>query len=570
MGRTGRRTGRFGTALAALVIAGGAAYYFLGDTLFVGGPLSYEKAVNRLNSRVSDVDWTEEIVQRRAKLQPGKGTDLASQLPDIGQFDLVVNPPRRSGDVVVEIFASTEKSGAGTDGWMAEVARDFNASNVTLDDGRKARVAIRKIASGTGYQFIASGKYVPQGFSPSNQLWVEMAGAHNVPVIEVRKRTVGNIAGVVMKTSVREDLEAKYGEVTIPNLIDAVVQGSMVMGYTNPFASSTGLNFLVTVLGTFSSGRSILAPEVVSAFEGFQRGVPFVALTTLQMRESVENDGSLDAFVMEYQTFAKTPALASGYDFLPFGARHDNPLYGVGELEPAQIEVLKRFAEFAEQPDHKSRAGRYGFNPSLDYEPKLRVPSGFDLIEAQKLWKEKKDAGRPIAAVFLADVSGSMRGSRLRQLKRALLEGSEFIAPGNSIGLVVFNTRVTTVLPVKEFNLSHKAAFHAAVQSLHADGNTAMYDGIAVALSMLVTERQRNPDVKPILFVLSDGQTNKGMKFEAMGPIIEGLGIPVYTIGYEADLAELARVSSLVEAASLNAGEGEIVYKIGSLLNAQM
>ena len=31
----------------------------------------------------------------------------------------------------------------------------------------------------------------------------------------------------------------------------------------------------------------MLAPEVVSAFEQFQKGVPFVAVTTMQMRDSV-------------------------------------------------------------------------------------------------------------------------------------------------------------------------------------------------------------------------------------------------------------------------------------------
>ena len=192
------------------------------------------------------------------------------------------------------------------------------------------------------------------------------------------------------------------------------------------------------------------------------------------------------------------------------------------------------------------------------------------LVQAQKIWKEKKDAGRPISAVFLCDVSGSMRGTRLNQLKRALLDGSRFIAPSNSIGLVLFSDRVSVVLPVKPFDLNHRAAFLAAVEDMDAGGKTAMYDGVAVSLSMLVKEKQAQPEVKPILFVLTDGQTNVGMNFSDMDRIIGGVNIPVYTIGYEANIQELARLSSLVEAASLNAGEEEIEYKIGSLLNAQM
>ena len=39
---------------------------------------------------------------------------------------------------------------------------------------------------------------------------------------------------------------------------------------------------------------------------------------------------------------------------------------------------------------------------------------------------------------------------------------------------------------------------------------------------------------------------------------------------FEADVKELGRLSSLVEAASLNASEADLRYKIGALLNSQM
>lgn len=73
-----------------------------------------------------------------------------------------------------------------------------------------------------------------------------------------------------------------------------------------------------------------------------------------------------------------------------------------------------------------------------------------------------------------------------------------------------------------------------------------------------------------MLFVLTDGVTNQGFGLEQARPVIQGVRIPVYTIGYEANLEVLQRLSSLVEAASLNADQGDVEYKIGSLLNAQM
>ena len=534
--------------------------------------LSFDEAASELDNIVADVSVRERLVRQRANLSEISKVDLTATLPDIDKFPLVVAPPRGGNSVVAELFVSSEKSGADADGWLREAATAFNAQNVRLDSGASARIAVRKIASGTGYQFIASGKYRPDGFSPSNHLWIKMASAHGVRMQSIRERLVSNPAGVVMKTEVGERLTTKYSNLSVPTLIDAVVQGDLVMGYTNPFASSTGLNFLVTVLATFANGDSsqMLSGAVTSAFESFQRGVPFVALTTIQMRESVQKDGSLDAFVMEYQTFARTPELASGYEFIPFGIVHDNPLYAVGDENPAKRAVMEAFAKFLEEPANRAKADAYGFNGGPSPASTYEVPPGALLIQAQKLWKEKKDAGRPVVAVFLCDISGSMRGQRIQSLKRALRDGAEFIGDTNAIGLAAFSNEVTIRLPVKPFNLSHKASFLAAVQQLGSGGNTAMYDGVAVALDMLVDAVRKNPEAKPLLFVLSDGATNKGHEFEDLQAVVEGLQIPIYTIGYEANLNELGRLSALVEAATMNADAGEIRYKIGALLNAQM
>ncbi len=559
--------------LAILLVLGAAVYGIIRvKNYFFPVQMNYEQAVDRLDYLVKHVPWSENIVRRRAKLQLAPERDLKFMLPSIDEYPLMTHPQGRQDEIVLEIFASTEKSGSGDDGWLVEVAKNFNASGQRLSTGREIKVSIRKIASGTGYEFIASGKYLPDAFSPSSPLWIRMAAAHGVKMTPIREKLAGNIAGVVMKNDVARTLQSTYGTLDIKHLIDAVVQGKIAMGYTNPFASSTGLNFLFTVLATFADGDEsmMLDASVISAFERFQQGVPFVSQTTMQMRESVEKGGSLDAFVLEYQTFLKTSVLQSGYTFIPFGVRHDNPLYGVGDLDHETLEALEQFAAFAEQASSAKLASQYGFNPDLEYQSAFAIPSGDTLVQAQKLWKEKKDAGRPISAIFLCDVSGSMSGTRIAALRQSLLKGSEFIAPQNSIGLLLFNHEVSVVLPVAEFTLTQKAAFHAAVEDIYAEGGTAMYNGVAVALDLLVAERRKNPNTKTTLFVLTDGESTDGWSFRDLRPVIQALRIPIYTIGYEANLPVLQELSSLVEAASINANEEQVQYIIGALLNAQM
>jgi Ca-activated chloride channel family protein len=531
-------------------------------------PLEPDQAASQLDDLADDIDWIDAPVTRSASVPPPTGADLAATLPPIDEFEIIVPAPA-GADEVVEIFGSTEKSGEGTDGWMTEVARAFNDEGVTLADGSTAAVEIRRIPSGTGYQFIAQGDDLPEAFSPSNQLWIEMAGEFE-EMTPIREQMVPNVAGIVMKTDTADELRAAYGELTAAALVDAVIAGDLVMGYTDPFASSTGLNFLLTVLDTIADGDEarLTSPDVASVFEQFQRQVPFVALTTLQIRESVENDnGTLDAFVMEYQTYVNTDSLSSGYEFVPFGVRHDNPLYGVGTLSAAQTETLEAFAAFAEQPEQLADAADAGFDPP-PYESDVVVPSGSTLIDVQGVWKDKKDGGRPVATVFVVDVSGSMEGTRIQSVQTAMLSAREFIKPETRVGVVEFSDVAMQRLPIADFDLGQQARYAALAEDLSPGGGTAMYDGIVLGLSMLEAEVAANPDIKPILVVLSDGETTDGLTFDQVDDVIAGLGIPVYTVGFEADLDELGRLSSLVEAASIDASEQDVEFKIAALFNA--
>ena len=127
--------------------------------------LDPDEAEQRLYEMVDEIDWTDNPVGRREAVPPPT-EDLTTTLPDIDLFAITAAPRGGPNQTVAEIFTSTEKSGDDTDGWMVEAAESFNASETTLSDGSIAQVAIREIASGTGYQFIAAGEELPEGFSP--------------------------------------------------------------------------------------------------------------------------------------------------------------------------------------------------------------------------------------------------------------------------------------------------------------------------------------------------------------------------------------------------------------------
>ncbi|WP_394356749.1 VWA domain-containing protein [Candidatus Methanocrinis alkalitolerans] len=493
--------------------------------------------------------------------------DVNTILPDISKYPLRVEKTTSS---YIEIFSSPEKAGTGTDGWLTEVAKDFNNARIRID-GREVSVSLREIPSGLGADYIISGKYRPDAYTPSNELWGEMIVSRGVEAELLEERLAGNVAGILLTRSKKDELVNKYGVVNTRTIVDAVSKRELAMGYTNPFASSTGLNFLISALYAFDSSN-LLSDEAAAGFESFQANIPLVAYTTLQMRNSAKS-GLLDGFVLEYQTYVNTPDIRH-YDFTPFGVRHDNPIYAIGDLSPEKRKILNVFIEFAQQDKYQALATRYGFNGFDEYRSEAWPVRGDLIVSAQRLYKDRKNAGRPICAVFVADVSGSMMGAPLYNLKRSLREGQYFIGNDNMIGLVSYSNDVTIDLPIAKFDLDQRRFFVGAVDGLQAGGSTATFDAIAVAMQMLIDQKAAGPDknsnLRPIIFVLSDGETNRGHKLKDIQHIVEDLGIPIYTIGYNADIKALKEISDINEAASINADTDDVAYKLSQLFYAEL
>lgn len=271
------------------------------------GEITAEDADKKLAKLYKEIRWNQaEPVKGQIDLDPA---DVGDSLPDIAKFPVSVE--NTTGNYV-EIFSSTEKSGTGNDGWLNEVASAFNEANIIVD-GTPVSVKIRNIASGTAADYIRSGKYIPDAYTPSNELWGEMVKTGGIQAELVTERLAGNVAGVVTAQKKYDELIAKYGALNVKTITDAISANELSMGYTDPFASSTGLNFLITALGTFDSS-DLLSEQAVQGFAKFQSNVPFTASTTLQMRDAAKS-GMLDAFVLEYQTFINAADLKSGYVF---------------------------------------------------------------------------------------------------------------------------------------------------------------------------------------------------------------------------------------------------------------
>ena len=563
---SGKKSGKFlGILIVIAIIVFGVIYGGITLTKNWGkskDTISEENAVDKLNKICKNID-VNEIEPRKAPIDLGV-EDVKDTIPDIDKYPAQVE---NTTDTYIEIFSTGEKTGTGKDGWLLDVANDFNDAGIQVN-GKTSSVKIRQVASGLGMDYIVSEKYLPDAYNPSNELWGEMIKANGKTLELCDEKMVGNVAGILVSKEKYDELVNKYGSINLKNIIESVANEEIAMGYTNPFASATGLNFLVSTLSTFDSSDP-LSEKAINGFNEFQTNLPLVAYTTLQLRNSAES-GILDGFIMEYQTYINSPELKADYVFTPFGYRHDSPLYSVGNLSDEKKEILNKFIEFYKDKKYQDLATEYGFNNLDEYKCEIGDLDGDTIIQAQKLWKENKNGNKPIAAVFVADVSGSMEGEPLNELKKSLLNGSQYIGEENSIGLVTYSNDVNINLPIGKFDLNQRSLFTGAVQDMDASGGTATFDGIAVAVKMLLEEKEKNPDAKLMLFVLSDGETNIGHSLDDIKDILEAVEIPVHTIGYNANIKALENISAINEATSINADSDDVIYKLGSLFNAEM
>ncbi len=490
--------------------------------------------------------------------------DVADALPDIEKYPLQVVADTEWN---VEIFVSPEKAGSGNDSFLIDMAESFNNDTI-LVEGKEVSVSIRSMASGQGADYIYTGKYVPEAYSPSSSVWGDVLEGYGVTINVAEEKLVGNVAGVVVTKNKAAEYKNSDGSLDTKKFVDGVVNNDIITGYTNPQSSSTGLNFLLSVLNAFDSSNP-LGATAIEGFNQFQANIPYVAYTTLQMKESATS-GKLEAFVLEYQGYVNSPELLSGYEFIPFGIRHDNPLYSIGNLTSLESGILNEFADYCKRDESQAIATGYGFNGFDNY---VSADYGVDssaVVQAQKLWKDNKDTAAPVIAVFVADNSGSMSGESINGLKKSLVNGAEVINSDTSVGLVTFNESVKIALPIGKFDLNQRSYFQGAIEDMNASGGTAMYDGIVVAAKMLEDAKTENPNANVMMFVLTDGENTDGNDLDDVSDVIKNSGIPIYTIGYNADISVLKNISQINEAASIDADTEDVIYKITALFNAQM
>ena len=272
---------------------------------------------------------------------------------------------------------------------------------------------------------------------------------------------------------------------------------------------------------------------------------------------------------MEYEAFQNDASLKD-YGFVPFGVRHDYPLYAVGDVSEAETKVLSEFAKVFEETGVKEMATEAGFDKNENYKSSVNAGAYDGLIgEVLDFFKTEKKSGKKVAVFFVCDKSGSMAGKKINALKESALNAMQYIGEDNLVGLITYDSGVYLNLPLAEFNTEQQEFFAGSIQQLGSGGGTATNNALLHALKLLDGYYREHPDTIPMIFLLSDGYTESGYSLSGVKCLISAFDIPIYTIGYEANLDELKSIANINNGVFINASTDDVGYILKSLFDAQ-
>lgn len=113
----------------------------------------------------------------------------------------------------------------------------------------------------------------------------------------------------------------------------------------------------------------------------------------------------------------------------------------------------------------------------------------------------------PIDLVTVLDVSGSMTGSKLQMLKRAMRLVISSLGSADRLSIVAFSASPKRLLPLRRMTEQGQRAARRIIDRLSCSQGTSVSDALMKAAKVLEDRRERNPVAS--IMLLSDGQNER-------------------------------------------------------------
>ncbi len=154
--------------------------------------------------------------------------------------------------------------------------------------------------------------------------------------------------------------------------------------------------------------------------------------------------------------------------------------------------------------------------------------------------KEEEKEAFPITLCLVIDRSGSMEESfKLKQAKAAAIAAAQTLTKEDRVAILAFGNVAEVILPPT--GARDDAAVTAAVGRLASEGNTMMFQALALAYALM---REETTPIRHVVLI-TDGRSSDDGKWRDLLAAMTGEGITVSTvgIGFDVDSPMLATLA---------------------------
>ena len=365
------------------------------------------------------------------------------------------------------------------------------------------------------------------------------------------------LSPVVM--GIKESRAREFGwidnpDVTWQDIADKASSGQLRYAMTNPAASNSGFTALIGVATALTgSSDAINAGDVnVPALQDFFKGQALTAGSSGWLAESyVTEQDNLDGLInYESVLLSLNESGELREDLVLIYPREgiitaDYPLMLLNSDKQEAYDRLITYLRSIEFQEEMMRTTlRRPVVPGVALDGRIPTPllveipfpNSVEIIDSL-LFSYLDEQRLPAYAIFVLDVSGSMRGSGIRDLKAAInnLTGLDESLTGRFarfrsreiITLVTFSDRVEQIELFQIDDVSSQGTTMAEVRSfvddLQANGGTAMYTALSEAYELAAEAQQQDPNRLYSIVLMSDGENTDGMSSGSFENFYEGL-----------------------------------------------
>ena len=329
-----------------------------------------------------------------------------------------------------------------------------------------------------------------------------------------------------------------------------------LMAFTDPITSTTGRSVLFSLYANAAhkspeqlTMADVSNPQVVASVKQFQTLIDHYMIGTIPLNTKVYQgpryghffimpednlihlyEGTEQALIDGVQVQAPPISEDMVMIYPKEGTMIRNNIAGIVKaswVSDEQVEGANRWIDFMREDAQQRAFMKFGFRPvtdlpvtdsaskiqgsyGLEVAPRsqVQVPERIDPAVAAAIEKSWQDVKRPGIVTFVVDTSGSMSGAKIEQAKQGMTRALDGMAQNNQVGFVTFSESIYAQVPVGPL-VANRFTITNALETSKAQGSTALYDAIKLAINMSDTASGDPAAIRAVV-VLTDGQANRG------------------------------------------------------------